>query len=60
MLQEAHSTPVDEENWRKQWRGKLFFIHGTSNSTGDLVGFREDLGYSVNKEIIDNNDRILI
>ena len=60
MLQETHSTPIDEENWRKQWRGKLFFSHGTSNNTGVLVGFREGLDYSVNKEVRDNNGRILI
>ena len=60
MFQETHSTLKDEKNWRKQWRGKLFFIHGTSNSTGVLVGFREGLYYSVNKEVKDNNGRILI
>ena len=38
MLQETHSTLNDEKNWRKQWRGKLFFSHGTSNSTGVLGG----------------------
>ena len=60
MLQETHSTSSDEKNWRKQWRDKLFFIHGTSNSMGVLVGFREGLNYSVNKEVKDNNGRISI
>ena len=60
MLQETHSTPNDEKNWRKQWRGKLCFSHGTSNSTGILMGFREGLDYSVNKEVKDNSGRILI
>ena len=49
MLQETHSTRDDEKNWRKQWRGKLFFSYRTSNSTGVLVGFREGLDYSVIK-----------
>ena len=60
MLQETHSTPNDEKNWRKQWRGNLFFSHGTGNSTGILMGFREGLDYSVNKVVKDNNGRILI
>ena len=60
MLQETRSTLNDEKNWRKQWCGKLFFSHGTSNSMGVLVGFREVLDYSVNKEVKDNNGRILI
>ena len=46
-LQETHSTPIDEESWCKQWRGKLCFSHGTSNSMGVLVGFREGLDYSL-------------
>ena len=60
MLQETHSTRNDEKNWHKQWRGKLFFSHRTSNSTGVLVGFREGLEYSVNKDFNDNNGRTLI
>ena len=60
VLQETRGTPNDEKNWRKQWRGKLFFSHGKSNSTGVLMGFREGLEYSVNKEANDNNGRILI
>ena len=60
ILQETHSTTHDEKNWSKQWRGKLFFSHGTSNSMGVLVGFRKGLDYSVNKEAKDNNGRILI
>ena len=60
MLQETHSTPDDEKNWCKQWRGKLFLSHGTCNSTDILVGFSEGVDYSVNKEVKDNNGRILI
>ena len=60
LLQETHSTPNDEKNWRKQWLVKLLFSHGTSNSTGVLVGFRKGLDYSVNKQVKDNNGRISI
>ena len=60
MLQETRSTLNDEKNWRKQCCGNFFFSHGTSNSMGVLVGFREVLDYSVNKEVKDNNGRILI
>ena len=38
----------------------MYFSHGTSNSTGVLVGLMEGLDYSVNKEVKDNNGRILI
>ena len=54
MLQETHSTPNDDKNWRKQLPGKLIFSYGTSNRMGILVGFRECLEYSVNKEVNDN------
>ena len=60
MLQETHSTPNDEKNWRKQRRGKLFFSHRASNGTGILVEFREGLNYFVNKEVKDNNGGILM
>ena len=43
MLQETHSTTLVEQKWRNQWRGKMLFSHGTSNSTGVLICITEDL-----------------
>ena len=37
FLQETYSTEELENQWRKQWRGDLFFAHGTSHSKGTLI-----------------------
>ena len=33
-LQETHSTPQVETDWKNSWGGDIIFNHGTSNSTG--------------------------
>ena len=38
FVQETYSRKEIENQWRKQWRGDLFFSHGTSHSKGVLVG----------------------
>ena len=60
MLEETHSTALVEQKWRTQWRGKMFFSHGTSNSTGVLICITEDLDCKANNELHDKNGRILI
>ena len=42
FLQETHSTLSCEENWKKESEGNLLFSHGTSNSTGVLIGFTKN------------------
>lgn len=32
FLQETYSTPEVEQIWKSQWRGEMFFGHGTTNS----------------------------
>ena len=60
MLQETHSTALVEQKWRNQWRGKVFFCHGTSNSIEVLICITEDLDCKVKNELHDKNGRILI
>ena len=50
FLQETHSVKKNEELWNNQWEcGKrsMLFAHGTSNSRGTLITFREGLIYKV-------------
>ena len=50
FLQETHSTTNCEKIWTNQWgsgKEKIYFSHGTSNSTGVFTTFREDLSYRV-------------
>ena len=42
------------------WRGNFFFSHGDNRSRGVLIGVRDGLEFKINKEIKDQNGRILI
>ena len=59
-LQETHSTPSIEEEWKKQWDGKLLFSHGSSSSKGCMIGFTKNLDVNIEKTTCDKNGRILI
>ena len=62
FFQECHSTPECEANWRKSWDGKMFFSHGSSNSTGCAIAFSKGLNIDINEDKIstDDNGRIII
>ena len=47
FLQETYSTEELQNQWRKQWRGDLFFAHGTSHSKGTLILVREGLDFLI-------------
>ena len=36
-IQESHSNALEEELWKKQWNGVVFFTHGATNSRGVCV-----------------------
>ena len=60
FLQETLSIKKNEELWNNQWRcGKssMFFAHGTSNSRGTLIAFREGLNYKVLSSHLNDNGR---
>ena len=62
FFQECHSTTECEKIWQKNWDGKLFFSHGSSNSTGVAIAFSKALNIDINMNNIsrDENGRILI
>ena len=63
FLQETHSTKNVENLWTSQWgcgKGSIHFSHGTSNSTGVLVAFRENLDVKIKWTFTDNGGRSLI
>ena len=37
LLQETHSTPEVEREWKTDWGGEIIFSHGQSNSTGVAI-----------------------
>lgn len=45
LLQETHSTNLDEEKWRKEWDGPIFFSHGNRNSKGVMILIKKQFNF---------------
>ena len=37
FLQETYSTPGVENHWKSQWRGDVFFSHGSEHSRKEFI-----------------------
>ena len=60
FLQETYSTPDVEQIWKSQWRGEMFFGHGTTNSRGVLVLVKESLDCEIKVCKQNNEGRFII
>lgn len=60
LLQETYSSPDIENEWKYQWRGDMFFAHGSNKSKGVLVLIKNDLDFEAKKVISDENGRFII
>ena len=50
FLQETYSTQEVENIWRKQWKGNMFFSHGSGHSRGVLVLVRNNLDFQMHSD----------
>ena len=57
FLQETYSTQEVENIWRKQWKGNMFFSHGSSHSRGVLVLVRDNLDFQLRSIKVDSQGR---
>ena len=60
FLQETHSTKVSEEYWKREWKGHMFFSHGTSGSRGVAIIFPQNIDLIVHNIITDEHGRFLL
>ena len=60
FLQETYSTREVENIWKKQWRGDLYFSHGTCHSKGVLVLVKGNLDFSLQKVMTDPEGRYIM
>ena len=60
LLQETHSIKEDERIWKAQWRGEVRYAHGTHNSKGVLIAFKDGVNLDVQREIVDCDGRFII
>ena len=47
FLQETYSTSEVENIWKKQWKGDMFFSHGTGHSKGVLILVKDQLDFKM-------------
>ena len=60
LLQETHSTPDDESDWRGDWGGEIYCSHGTSNSRGVCILIAPHVNFDLLNEYTDSDGRIAI
>ena len=53
FLQESYSTPEVENVWKSQWKGEMFFSHGTVHSKGVLILIKNNLEFELKSSKID-------
>ena len=62
FLQETHSIETDENTWKSEWGGKIFYSNGTSNSRGVAILIPDSLAIDIKiiSECKDQTGRILV
>ncbi|KAL9963192.1 hypothetical protein ACROYT_G032369 [Oculina patagonica] len=60
FLQETYSTPGVVNIWKSQWRGDIFFSHGTEHSKGVMILFKENFDYEIKVHREDEQGRFII
>lgn len=51
FLQETHSTDKDENQWKNEWGGEVYYSHGTSQARGVMVLVRPGFDLKVDNII---------
>ena len=59
FLQETHSTVNSEKQWKAEWGAPLELAHGSSNSRGVAILFRQGFDCKIIKKIIDPTGRYI-
>ena len=60
FLRETHSNIHDEKKWNGEFKRKLFFPHGQSNSCGVAIGVIGNMSFEVSNKKQDESGRIPI
>ena len=60
LLQETHGIKGDKKIWKAQWRGEVRYAHGTHNSKGVLIAFKDGVNLDIQTEIVDSSGRFII
>ena len=60
FLQETHSSENTFNNWGNDFKGEVFFSHGSTSSCGVMIGYLGSKKFQLNKINKDDHGRILI
>ena len=60
FLQETYSEPSDENIWKKEWGGELFFSHGTKHSKGVCILINPTMQLQVDCLYSNNSGRLVL
>ena len=60
FLQETHSIAATENQWRNEWGAEMISCHGSSNSRGVAILFKNGIDCSINHKILDPEGRYII
>ena len=60
FLQETHSKIEIENQWEREWGGKMLFSHGSRNARVVAVLFRNGFDISIDSSKIDPQGRFLV
>ena len=59
-MQETHTSPASERIWRQEFRGQIFFSHGTTRKHGVAILIPQNVPTSIDEVITDDDGQILI
>lgn len=59
FLQETYSTKNVENVWKKQWKGEIFFSHGSQHSRGVLILIKNSLEFKLTSVRSDKEGRFI-
>ena len=59
FLQETYSTKEVENIWKKQWKGEMFFSHGSEHSRGILILIKNSLEFELISVRADKEGRFI-
>ena len=59
FLQETHSIAATENQWRNEWGAEMISSHGSSNSRGVAILFKNGIDCTINHKIVDLDGRYI-
>ena len=60
FLQETYSTIEIENSWKMQWKGNMFFSHGSQHGRGVLILIKNSLEFELKSVRQDSQGRFII